>query len=125
MPPPTDTDLVSFDAAMTISAMRFIRALHVGWVNPKTLGLELNVDSRKYDLGEFLSDRLISATDSAAVVQSVEPTFPGYLRALDALHRYREHAKVDSGQQLAVPNKPIPPGGTYPDLPRLARFSHC
>ncbi len=104
---PSDSDLANFDAAMTVSTMRFIRALHVGRVNPKTLGRQLNVEKRKYELGEFVYDKVINASDPAEVVKSVEPTFPGYLRTLDALRRYREFAKVDTGKTLTVPVKPI------------------
>ena len=119
---PSDTDLANFDAAMTVSAMRYIRALHVGRVNPKTLGRQLDVDKRKYALGEFVYDKVTSASQPADVVKSVEPTFPGYLRTLDALHRYREFAKEDTGKALSLPAKPIPPGGTYADLPRLTQL---
>lgn len=118
----SDTDLASFDAAMTVSAMRYVRALHVGRVNPKTLGLKLNVDEHDYDLGEFVCDKIIASSDPAAVVKSVEPVFPGYWRALDALRRYHEFARVDSGKQLTVPAKPIPPGGNYPDIARLTQI---
>jgi murein L,D-transpeptidase YcbB/YkuD len=117
-----DAELASFDAAMTVSAMRYIRALHVGRVNPKTLGRQLDVDQRKYDLGEFVHDKVISAPDPTVVVKSVEPAFPGYLRTLDALRRYREFAKEDSGKQMLVPAKSVAPGGTYVDLPRLAQL---
>jgi len=117
-----DTDLADFDAAMTISAMRYLRALHTGRVNPKTLGLQLDVDGRKYDQGAFVYDKVISANDPAAVVKTVEPAFPGYLRTLDALHRYREFAKLDTGKPMQVPAKPIAPGGTYADLPRLSQL---
>ncbi len=117
-----DADLVNFDAAMTVCSMRFIRALHIGRVNPKTLGRKIDVNSRKYDLGEFLYDKVIHADNTAIVVQSVEPTFPGYLRTLNALGRYREFAKVDSGVKLSVPEKSILPGGTYADLPRLTQL---
>ena len=117
-----DTYLANFDAAMTVSAMRYIRALHIGRVNPKTLGRQLDVASRKYDLGEFVYDKVISAKDPAAVVQTVEPTFPGYLRTLEALHRYREFEKMDTGKQMLVPIKPIGPGGNYADLPRLSQL---
>jgi L,D-transpeptidase YcbB len=119
---PSDSDFASFDAAMTVSAMRYVRALHIGRVNPKTLGRQLDVDQRKYDLGEFLYDKIIFADDPTVAVKSVEPTFPGYLRALDALHRYREFAKVDTGKLMLVPVKPIAPGGTYVDLPRLTQL---
>ena len=36
----SDSDLANFDAALTVSTMRYVRALHVGRVNPKTLGGE-------------------------------------------------------------------------------------
>ena len=117
--PTSDTDLASFDAAMTVSTMRYIRALHIGRVNPRTLGRQLDVANRKYDLGEFVYEKVISAPDPAVAVKSVEPTFPGYVLALDALRRYREFAKQDSGEQMTVPTKAISPGGTYADLPRL------
>jgi len=119
---PNDTDLADFDAAMTVSAMRYIRALHIGRVNPKTLGRKLDVSNRKYDLGEFAYDKVTSAKDPVAVVRTVEPAFPAYLRTLDALHRYREFAKVDTGKPTSVPLKPIAPGGTYADLPRLSQL---
>jgi L,D-transpeptidase YcbB len=119
---PSDTDLANFDADMTVCSMRFIRALHVGRVNPKTLGRKIDISSRKYDLGEFVYDKLIHASNTADLVQSVEPTFPGYLRTLDALRRYREFAKIDPGTPLSIPAKPMPPGGTYADLPRLTQL---
>jgi len=115
-----DSYLANFDAALTVSAMRYIRALHVGRVNPKTIGRQLDVDSRKYDLGEFLYEKIISANDPAAVVKTVEPTFPGYLRTLEALHRYREFEREDTGKLMSLPTKPIAPGGTYADLLRLS-----
>jgi len=115
-----DKDLADFDVAMTVSAMRYLRALHTGRVNPKTLGLQLDIDGRKYDQGAFVYDKLISANDPAAAVKTVEPAFQGYLRTLDALHRYREFSKVDTGKPMQVPAKAIAPGGTYADLPRLS-----
>jgi len=118
-----DAELARFDAAMTVSVMRYIRALHIGRVNPKTLGRQLDVSSRKYDLGEFVYEQVISANDPAAVVKTVEPAFPGYLRTLDALHRYREFAKMDDGKKLMqVPVKPIATGASYGDLPRLTQL---
>ncbi len=119
---PSDTDLANFDATLTVSAMRYLRALHVERVNPKILGQQLDVEKRKYELGEFFYDKLVFADNPAQVVQSVEPTFQGYLRTLEALYRYREFAKVDSGKPLSVPEKPIAPGGTYADLPRLSQL---
>lgn len=55
-------------------------------------------------------------------MRAVEPTFPGHLRTLEALRRYRLFAKDYPGEPLAVPSKPIAPGGTYADLPRLVQL---
>jgi len=118
----SDTDLANFDMALTVSSMRFIRALHIGRVNSKALGRKIEVSNRKYDLGEFVYDKAIHASNPADAVKSVEPTFPGYLRTLDALYRYREFAKVDSGTRLSIPLKPILPVGSYADLPRLIQL---
>jgi L,D-transpeptidase YcbB len=118
----SDGDLANFDAALTVSTMRYVRALHVGRVNPKTLGRKLDVEKRRYDLGEFLYEKLVRTGNPAAVVLSVEPTFPAYLRTLEALRRYRLFARDYLGQPLAVPAKPIAPGGTYVDLPRLTQL---
>jgi L,D-transpeptidase YcbB len=118
----TDAELASFDAAVTVSAVRYLRALHVGRVNPKALGLKLEVRDVKHELGSFLRERIVPSGDVPAVVQSVEPAFPGYLRTLGAMDRYRAMARTDSGRQMTVPAKPVPPGGTYPDLSRMAEL---
>ena len=84
--------------------------------------MKLNVDDREYDLGEFVCDKMISSNDPAAVVRTLEPTFPGYWQARNALRRYRDFAKIDSGKQLTMPAKPIPPRGTYADMARLTQL---
>jgi hypothetical protein len=39
---PSEQDLVLFDTALTVSAMRYIRAVHVGRVNPKEFNFHLD-----------------------------------------------------------------------------------
>src|SRR5580693_109973 len=41
---PSEQDLVSFDTALTVSAMRYVRAVHCGRVNPKKFKFELDVE---------------------------------------------------------------------------------
>jgi hypothetical protein len=55
-------------------------------------------------------------------IHSVESFFPGYLRTPDALYRYREFAKVDSGSKLSIPSESILPGDNYADLSHLAQL---
>src|SRR6266403_2890716 len=40
---PSEQDLVSFDTALTVSAMRYIRAIHCGRVNPKEFKFQLDM----------------------------------------------------------------------------------
>jgi murein L,D-transpeptidase YcbB/YkuD len=88
-------------------------------VNPRNLGLALAVWDVRHDVGEFLHDHVVSSADVPAAMQALEPAFPGYLRTLEALRRYRELARGEAGAPLVVPAKPVRPGGSYPDLPGL------
>src|SRR5579864_2531366 len=44
---PSDQDLIHFDLALTISAMRYVSDLRVGKVNPKVFCFGLNVDEKR------------------------------------------------------------------------------
>ncbi len=119
---PSDSDLARFDLALTISVGRYIAALHLGRVNPISIGLEIDVRSEKHDLSGFLRRRLVKADDPAAVLQEVEPKFAGYRRTMETLNRYMELARQDSGENLPVTKKPVDPGQSYPMASRLARL---
>jgi L,D-transpeptidase YcbB len=122
---PSEANAIAFDLAMTVCAMRYISDLHIGKVNPEHFDFHLNVESKKYDLPEFLKTNVVDAPDVAAALVQVEPPYPGYQRTIVALHRYLEIAKQSDGLQLpalAPKAKPIAPGDNYPELPQLARF---
>ncbi len=122
---PAETDAVKFDLALTVCVMRYVSDLHIGKVNPKHFAFALDVESRKYDLPEFLKDHVAGASDVAGVLAQVEPSYPGYRRTLHALQTYVELAKKDDGEQLpaaANAKKVIVPGDTYPGVPRLTRL---
>jgi L,D-transpeptidase YcbB len=122
---PASQAAVKFDLALTISVMRYISDLHIGKVNPKRLAFELDDESKKYDLPEFLRDHVVGASDVAGTLAQVEPPYPGYRRTLQAFQTYVELAKKDDGEQLpppVAPKKTISPGDTWPGIPRLARL---
>ncbi len=119
---PSDSDLARFDLALTISVGRYAAAMHLGRVNPISIGLEIDVRSEKHDLAKFLRARLANADDPAAVLEDLEPKFAGYRRTLEALHHYMELAGQDSGEKLPATKKPVDPGQSYPMVPRLARL---
>ena len=118
----SDADPAAFDVALTVSAMRYISDLHIGRINPRHFNFGLEVDHKKYDLAHFVRERLLPATDVNALLDSVEPPFPGYRRTEQALSRYVELAAKDDGEKLPTPRRPIEAGEDYQGLARLVRL---
>ena len=119
--PVPESDLVRFDLALTVSAMRYVSDLHLGRVNPRLFHFELDIDHTNFDLSEFLRQRLVDASDEdiATAIEAVEPPFPAYHRTLNALRTYLELARRDDGELLPVLRKAIRPGDSYLGLLRL------
>ncbi len=53
--------LAQFDAALTISSMRYLSDLHSGRVNPQQLNFDIDVPSKRkaFDLAAYLNDKLV------------------------------------------------------------------
>src|SRR5271163_4441371 len=82
---PSEQDLVSFDTALTVSAMRYIRAVHCGRVNPKEFKFQLDMGGEPLPLAEFIQTQVVNAGDPAAEIQKLEPPFLGYRKLLALL----------------------------------------
>jgi L,D-transpeptidase YcbB len=120
---PSETDLVHFDLALTVCAMRFISDLHVGRVNPQHIDFGL-VGPNQYDLSEFVANHVLPAQNVDSVVASVEPQYAGYQRAEAALASYVKLAAQGDGTRLPMPVKSVRPVDTYPSIPQLAWRLH-
>jgi murein L,D-transpeptidase YcbB/YkuD len=119
---PTESDAARFDLALTVSVMRYISDLHIGKVNPKHFDFGLDVEEKKYDLPEFLKDHVVGASDVSAVLQQVEPPYPGYQRTMKALQTYLQLAKESDGTTLPAIQKTISPGDSNTGVPQLIRL---
>ena len=119
---PSEQDLVSFDTALTVSAMRYGRAVHVGRVNPKEFSFLLDNGEGQFSVAEFLQNRVATSSDPAAEFQKLEPPFPGYRKLLALLPVYEEYAKKDNGEKLQRAPKTVRPGQPYASLARLGQF---
>jgi|SRR5215471_1569909 len=73
---PAEADFLKFELALSVCAMRYISDLHIGKVNPKRLAFAIDDESKKYDLGEFLRDRVVSASDVAGSSQKWSRSTP-------------------------------------------------
>ena len=98
---PSEQDLVSFDTALTVSAMRYIRAIHCGRVNPKEFKFQLDMGGEPLPLAEFIQTQIVNASDPAAEIQNLEPPFLGYRKLLALLPVYEGYAKQDDGKNAA------------------------
>ena len=119
---PSEQDLVSFDTALTVSAMRYIRAIHCGRVNPKEFKFQLDMAGEQLPLAEFIQTQVVNAGDPAAEIQKMEPPFLGYRKLLALLPVYEGYANQDDGERLPTITKTVRPGQTYAGVVRLGRF---
>jgi L,D-transpeptidase YcbB len=119
---PTEEDALKFDATLTVCVMRYISDLHIGKVNPRHFDFGIDVETKKYDLPDFLKNHVVDGSNVADILAQVEPPYPGYRREILALQNYMELARTDDGEQLPPAKKTVAPGDSYPGLPRLARL---
>jgi L,D-transpeptidase YcbB len=120
---PSEQDLASFDTALTVSVMRYIRAIHCGRVNPKEFKFQLDMDGKQLPLAEFLQTHVVNAADPTAEIQKLEPPFLGYRKLLALLPVYEGYAKQQGdGPKLPMITKTLRPGQPYSGLASLGRF---
>ena len=118
----TGSAAARFDVAMTVCTMRYVSDLRIGRINPQHFKYGLSVEGKKYDLAQFLRDKLIPSQNVKATIEGVEPPFPAYRRSEQALARYTDLARLDNGEKLPTVTKPIEPGQPYAGVPRLTRL---
>ena len=121
-----DNDIAQFDAAMTVSVMRYISDLRIGRVNPTHFNFDINTQDKKYNLPEFVSDNAVDADDVPKLIASVEPDSEQYRKLEDALANYLQLAAKQGATpelQAALPEvaKAVATGGSYPGVAALAQ----
>jgi len=120
---PSEQDLVSFDTALTVSTMRYIRAVHCGRVSPKEFKFQLDMGGEQLALADFIQTQVVNAGDPAAEIQKLEPPFLGYRKMLELLPTYEGYAKQQGdGPKLPTVTKTVRPGQPYAGLANLGRF---
>jgi L,D-transpeptidase YcbB len=115
-----DTALADFDAAVTVGIMRYISDLHIGRVNPTHFNFGIDIETKKYDLPQFVTQDVQHAVDVQAVLDQVEPTYDGYKRTGIALQHYLELAAKGDGPPVPDVTKSVAVGDSYPGTAQLA-----
>jgi murein L,D-transpeptidase YcbB/YkuD len=119
---PLGADLVRFDLALTVGAMRYASDLHIGRLNPGSLHPNFDVEHEMDALASLLRKRLVGADDVRAVFSEIEPPFEGYRRVLEVLQSYVKAAQEEDGEVLGSTPKPVEPESLYPGTARLSRL---
>ena len=103
-----------FDVALSVAAMRYLSALHLGRVDPRNVGFDYDVSQKRLDLAAVLRASR-GAGGLAKAAEAAEPPFPVYHRLVKALNDYQaiaaageppEVPPLEKGRKKVEPGKP-------------------
>jgi murein L,D-transpeptidase YcbB/YkuD len=110
------------EVLLSRAALRLLKHLHSGRIDPRTAGFELDPPRQDLDLAAQLR-ALAAAPSVEAALRAIEPSFTHYRLLEDALAGYLALAADPSLTALAAPGpRPLRPGDAYPDAPALRRL---
>ncbi len=95
--------VAQFDIALTLCTMRFVSDLHMGRVAPQHFNFEIDAQSKKLDLPQFLNDKLLETSDIPGNLSAVEPESDDYRKTKEALTRYQDLARQQA-EPAALPD---------------------
>ncbi len=113
--------LARFDVALTVCAMRYISDLHGGRVNPKHVEFSVTIEQQKYNLPQFLAQKVLSANNVREVLGTIEPQYTGYKRTEAALQTYLALASQDTDAPLPDVKDDIGIGEAYAGIAQLTQ----
>lgn len=111
------TAAAAYDVALSVAALRFAANLHVGRINPRSVGFDLDVMPRRQEVPARVLE-MTRNPSPRALLADLEPRFPIYQPLKAALVRYRKLALELPKPKFGFPAK-FTPGMTHPDVPAL------
>jgi murein L,D-transpeptidase YcbB/YkuD len=78
------------------------------------------VQSKKYNLPEFITQQVAGAGNVQSVLDQIEPPYAGYRRIESALKQYLNLAAQGDGAKVPAGTKTVVPGDTYAGTAELA-----
>jgi murein L,D-transpeptidase YcbB/YkuD len=118
--PPGGSDRALFDLGVTVGVLREIGAVQRGRVDPRMLDWGFTVAARNVDRAALLREAR-AGRGVPALLDSLEPSYPHYVRNRRELAHYRALARA--GEPEAVPALPkgrkVEPGKPWAGLPAL------
>jgi murein L,D-transpeptidase YcbB/YkuD len=117
----TESALIKFDVALTISAIRYGLDLHLGKVDPRVLHKDFDPDVHQHDPGAYLWKNVVGAQSVKEALAPIESSNPRYQRTLVALQKYMQMEKDEVTNPLPQLKKPIAAGQQYEATGKLVR----
>ena len=117
----TPPDVAAFDTGLSVSTLRYLRHLHAGRVDPRTIGFRMTAPADDHQFTTLLSEAIArhQITETAA---KVAPPFALYRRLRGMLARYRSLAADPTLVPLPPPGATVRPGEPYAALRALHRW---
>ncbi len=111
-----------FDVALSAGVLRYLRHLHLGRLDPRTLGWQIAVPVEEgHDFAAVLREAL-DRNRLAEAADDLSPPLVQYRSLLEMLTRYRQLVADPSDLVAPAFDAPVRPGDTCPGLPTLHRF---
>jgi murein L,D-transpeptidase YcbB/YkuD len=111
-----------FDAGLSLAGMRFLSDVHLGRIDPSSMGHDLSVGRIPLDIPTTLA-HLSTAVDVAVAVDALEPQFSHYTLLKKQLSHYRDLALENDLTDLpALSVKSLKPGDFYSGAAKLERL---
>ena len=113
----------SFEAALSATVARFVKDLHSGRIDPRSVGFHLSpATPASFDVSRAVRE-LAASPDVAATIDDLEPRPAPYRRLKAALATYRSLSRDTAPIQLPpLPERSIGVGSAYSGVPQLRRL---
>ncbi|MGD9906324.1 MAG: murein L,D-transpeptidase [Vicinamibacterales bacterium] len=118
---PVPADVATADVALTVAALRAMRHLHLGRVDPRTLGFALPAWAEPHDFAARLEAGLAAGTP-AETIAGMAPPLALYRRLTAALARYRQLEAAGAWPPLPPAAATVRPGDAWPTAALRARL---
>ena len=108
------------DAGLSVATLQFLRHVHVGRVNPRSIGLSMDPPRERHDYVALLGTALREGTLDE-IIRELAPPVDQYRLVREALAAYRKREADSAGESPLTLPVPLKPGETAPSLDALAR----
>ncbi len=112
--------LARVDVAVSAGMLRYLRDLHLGRVDPRTIGLRLDAPRDRHDFPTLLRDAM-AAHRIVELTTSLQPHLAQYRLLREMLPRYRSLAADPAVVSLQPITRVVHPGDAYGDVGLLRR----